>query len=97
VTWDRQLYFPSGGGLLRPKSPTTSARFEPANLGTRGQQANHKTTEAAPQCTVTITTKTESSVDIFKKRLYGKQSDFKVFSLKILVLKFLNYTIDIFF
>jgi hypothetical protein len=36
--------------IFRPKNPKASARFEPANLGTRGQHANHKTTEAA-RCT----------------------------------------------
>jgi hypothetical protein len=29
------------------KNPTASAGFEPAILGTRGQHANHQTTEAA--------------------------------------------------
>jgi hypothetical protein len=37
ATWDRRLYFPSEG------------RFEPAILGTRGQHANHYTTDAAVQ------------------------------------------------
>jgi hypothetical protein len=27
-------------GYFRPKNPTVSAGFEPANLGTRGQHAN---------------------------------------------------------
>jgi hypothetical protein len=44
MTWDRQLYFPSEGkhaeDFYRPKNPTASARFEPANLGTRGQHAS---------------------------------------------------------
>jgi hypothetical protein len=31
-------------GIFRPKNPTASAEFEPANLGTRGQHANHYTT-----------------------------------------------------
>jgi len=43
MTWDRRLYFPSKGrraeDFFRPKSPTTSARFEPVNLGTKGQHA----------------------------------------------------------
>jgi hypothetical protein len=34
-------------GFFRPKNPTASARFEPVNLGTRGQHSNHQTTEAA--------------------------------------------------
>ena len=34
-------------GFFCPKNPTASARFEPASLGTRGQHANHWTTEAA--------------------------------------------------
>ena len=29
------------GFFIRPKNPTTSAGFEPANSGTRGQHANH--------------------------------------------------------
>jgi hypothetical protein len=33
-------------GFFRPKNPTVSAGFEPAILGTRGQRANHYTTEA---------------------------------------------------
>jgi len=34
-------------GFFRPKNLTASAGFEPANLGTRGQHANHQTTEVA--------------------------------------------------
>jgi hypothetical protein len=45
ATWDRRLYFPSEGrhaeDFVAPKNPTASAGFEPANLGTRGQHANH--------------------------------------------------------
>jgi hypothetical protein len=41
---DRRLYFPSEGrhaeDFCRPKNPTASAGFEPANSGTRGQHAN---------------------------------------------------------
>src|SRR5215469_9744570 len=37
TTWDRRLYFPSEGrraeDFFRPKNPTASAGFEPANLG----------------------------------------------------------------
>jgi hypothetical protein len=33
-------------GFLHEKNPTASAGFEPANSGTRGQHANHQTTEA---------------------------------------------------
>jgi hypothetical protein len=33
-------------GIFHPKNPTALAEFEPANLGTRGQHANHQTTEA---------------------------------------------------
>ena len=37
MTWDRRLYFPSEGrraeDFFRPKNPTASAGFEPANLG----------------------------------------------------------------
>jgi hypothetical protein len=51
ATWDRRLYFPSeerhAGDFFRPKNPTASAGFEPEILGTRGQHANHYTTEAA--------------------------------------------------
>ena len=42
---DRRLYFPSEGSnaedFFRPKNPTVSAGFEPANSGNRGQHANH--------------------------------------------------------
>jgi hypothetical protein len=38
--WDRRLYFPSEGeDFFTLKNPTTSAGFEPANLGTTGQHA----------------------------------------------------------
>jgi hypothetical protein len=41
TTWDRRLYFPSEGrraeDFFRPKNPTASAGFEPANSGTKGQ------------------------------------------------------------
>jgi hypothetical protein len=39
---------------LRRKNPTASVGSEPAILGTRGQHANHQTTEAAmrPECYV---------------------------------------------
>ena len=36
TTWDRRLYFPSEGRRAED-FPTASARFEPANLGTKGQ------------------------------------------------------------
>ena len=49
-TWDRFFYFPSGGrhaeDFYGRKNPTASARFEPANVGARGQHANHQITEA---------------------------------------------------
>jgi hypothetical protein len=34
-------------GFFRPKNPMASAGFEPANMGNRGQHANHYTTEGA--------------------------------------------------
>jgi hypothetical protein len=34
-------------GIFRLKNPMASAGFEPVILGTRGQHANHQTTEAA--------------------------------------------------
>ena len=43
TTWDRRLYFPSEGRrafFFLPKNPTASARFEPANSGTKGQHAH---------------------------------------------------------
>ena len=43
TTWDRRLYFPSEGrraeDFFRPKNPTDSAGFEPANFGTKGHHA----------------------------------------------------------
>jgi len=39
MTWDRRLYFPSEGRRAEDffdlKNPTSSAGFEPANLGTK--------------------------------------------------------------
>jgi hypothetical protein len=44
ATWDWQLCFPSEGrhaeGFFTLKNLTASARFEPANSGTRGQHTN---------------------------------------------------------
>jgi hypothetical protein len=46
TTWDRRLYFPSEGRcaeeFFRPKNPTASAGFEPANLSTKGQHATSR-------------------------------------------------------
>jgi hypothetical protein len=46
TTWDRRLYFPSEGrraeDFFRPKNPTASAGFEPANLGNKGQHATSR-------------------------------------------------------
>ena len=46
TTWDRRLYFPSEGRRAEDffvlKNPTASARFEPANLGTKGQHATSR-------------------------------------------------------
>ena len=43
---DKQLYFPSEGrraeDFFALKNPTASAGFEPANLGTKGQQATSR-------------------------------------------------------
>ena len=43
TTWDRRLYSPSEGRRTEDsfalKNPTASVGFEPANLGTKGQQA----------------------------------------------------------
>ena len=46
-SWDKGqfFYFPSGGrhaeDFYASKNPMASAGFEPANLGARGQHANH--------------------------------------------------------
>ena len=46
MTWDKQLYFPSEGrraeDFFALKNPTASARFEPVNLGTKGQHATSR-------------------------------------------------------
>jgi hypothetical protein len=46
MTWGRRLYFPSegrcAGDFFALKNPTALARFEPANLGTRGQHASSR-------------------------------------------------------
>ena len=51
ATWETALLPPPPRkaccGFYRPKNPTASAGIEPAILGTRGQHANHQTTEAA--------------------------------------------------
>jgi hypothetical protein len=52
ATWDRWLYLPSerrhAEDFFALKNLTASARFEPTNLGTRGQHATPpKTTKAA--------------------------------------------------
>ena len=43
TTWDKQLYFPSEGkraeDFFALETPTASAGFGPANLGTKGQHA----------------------------------------------------------
>jgi hypothetical protein len=50
-TCDRLFYFPSEGrhavDFSSRKNPTASVGSESAILGTRGQHANHQTTEAA--------------------------------------------------
>ena len=46
TTWDRQLYFPSEGRsaeeFFAQKNPKASVRFEPVNLGTKGQHATSR-------------------------------------------------------
>ena len=46
TTWDRRLYFPSevrsAEGFFVLKNPTASLGFEPANLGTKGQDATSR-------------------------------------------------------
>ena len=46
TTWNKRLYFPSEGrraeDFFALKNPTASARFEPANLGTKGQHATSR-------------------------------------------------------
>ena len=46
MTWDKRLYFPSEGSHAEDyftlKNLTASARFEPANLGTKGQHATSR-------------------------------------------------------
>ena len=45
-TWDKRLYFPSEGrraeDFFALKNPTAAARFELANLGTKGQHATSR-------------------------------------------------------
>jgi len=43
----RPLRWKARWDFFRPKNPTASAGFEPANLGTKGQHAYVQTTEAA--------------------------------------------------
>ena len=46
TTWDKRLYFPSGGRRAEDfstlKNPTASAGFETANFGTKGQHATSR-------------------------------------------------------
>jgi hypothetical protein len=55
-TWDRWLYFPSEGrhaeDFFSPEISEASAGFEPSNLGTRGQHANHWTTSGYDGCSL---------------------------------------------
>jgi hypothetical protein len=48
MTWDRQLYFHSEEVVLQIfitlKSPSSSARFEPMNVGSNGKHATIRTT-----------------------------------------------------
>ena len=54
MTWDRQLYFPSEGrraeDFFALKNPTALARFEPANLGTKGQHATPRPPKPLKYC-----------------------------------------------
>jgi hypothetical protein len=49
ATWDKTALLPlrrkACCGFFRPKNSTALAGFEPTILGTRGQHANHNTTE----------------------------------------------------
>jgi hypothetical protein len=46
TAWDSRLYFPSEGrraeDFFRPKNPTASAGFEPANSCAKGQHATSR-------------------------------------------------------
>jgi hypothetical protein len=68
-TWDRLFNFPSEGrhaeDFYVKKNPTSSAGFEPANSGTRGQHANHQTNEA-----VKVSIKLSSSTEAKKFVLF---------------------------
>ena len=62
TTWDKRLYFPSEGVLrifFALKNPTTSAGFEPANLGTKGQHATSRPPRPLPQRRTARGNKTE--------------------------------------
>ena len=54
ATWDKRLYFPSEGSraedIFALKNPTASAGFEPANLGTKGQQASSRPPKPLKKC-----------------------------------------------
>ena len=55
TTWDKRFYFSSEGRLAEDffftlKNPTTSAGFEPANLGTKGQHATSRPPKPLQLC-----------------------------------------------
>jgi hypothetical protein len=74
ATWDRWLYFPFEGRRAEEffalKNPTASAGFEPANLGTKGQQATSRPSKPIIQYTDKI---------IFIVRLWFFNSPFLYF------------------
>ena len=52
-TWDRFFHFPSEGRHAEDYSDTRKIQ-KPPNSGTRGQHANHETTEATYPCVTSL-------------------------------------------
>ena len=59
-------------GLLRPKNPTASAGFEPANLGTKGQHATPRPPKPILYIVVVITFTLVHRVSVYSPELYSR-------------------------
>jgi hypothetical protein len=77
TTWDQQLYFPSelsrAEDFFALKNPTASARFEPPNLGTKGQHATPRPLKPHSSPTVLRYVMTANVVPI-KWNFYTRES-----------------------
>jgi hypothetical protein len=85
MTWDWRLYFPSEGrraeDFFALKNPTTSAGFEPANLGTKGQHA----TSRPPKPETKITNNTQIHITTLSFKFHQCDLQLTVWHRRILV------------